>query len=493
MILTVGIMLATLMQTLDTTIVNVALPTIQGNLGATLDEASWVVTAYIVAAVIVIPITPWLQERFGRRSYYLAGIVGFTVASVMCGLSGTIEQLIVCRVVQGLAGGGLVAVGQAALNDAYGKERLAQSQALFVLGAAVGPALGPTLGGWLTDNFSWNYIFFLNVIPGVVATAIVALYLQDREPARRVPVDALGLGTLVVGLGAMQYVLEEGQRNDWFASSAIVAGTVAAVVGITAFVAIELRVRRPILDLRVFKYRSVWSGSILAFAVGASLYAAMILVPQYAQGVLGMTATLTGELLFAQACAMGVSTPLIAILAAKGFVDVRVLIASGFAVLGVSQVLQASVTTSGAAFGDFVLPLCLAGIGMGTAMVPISVAMVSGVAEADVTKATALFNLSMQLGGSTATALVVTLRNNRIAEHLSDLAGSIRLGNPMIAEGIRQHMSTSLLFNLTNREATTLGYADVTLAVAVAVFALIPLVAILPRKKEGVHVELAVG
>jgi DHA2 family multidrug resistance protein len=492
-IVTVGIMLATLMQTLDTTIVNVALPIIQGNLGATLDEGAWVVTAYIVAAVIVIPLTPWLQERFGRRNYYATAIAAFTAASVMCALSGTIGQLIFWRAVQGLAGGGLVAVGQAALNDAYGKERLAQSQALFVIGAVVGPALGPTIGGWLTDNFSWNYVFYLNVIPGIVATAIVLFYLHDTEPARRVPVDGMGLSMLVVGLGSMQYVLEEGQRNDWFASGAIVFGTAAAVVGLAAFVAIELRVRRPIVDLHVFKYRSVWSGSVLALANGASLYAAMILMPQYAQSVLGMTATMTGELIFAQASAMALTTPIVAILAAKGLVDARLLIAGGLALLGTSQLMQSSVTTSGSGFDNLVPPLFLAGIGIGAAMVPISVAMVSGVAAPDVPKATALFNLSLQLGGSIATALVVTLLNTRVATRLSDLAGSIRLDHPPIAEAIRHHASPNLLFGLTAREATSLGFADVSMVVAVCVFALIPLVAILPRPPKGASVEISIG
>jgi DHA2 family multidrug resistance protein len=492
-IVTIGIMLATLMQTLDTTIANVALPIIQGNLGATLDEGAWVVTAYIVAAVIVIPLTPWLQERFGRRNYYAAAIAGFTIASLMCGLSGTIGQLIFWRAVQGLAGGGLVAVGQAALNDAYGRERLGQSQALFAIGAIVGPTLGPTIGGWLTDNFSWNYVFYLNLVPGIISTAIVLLYLHDKEPARRVPVDAPGLATLVVGLGSMQYVLEEGQRNDWFASGSIVAGTVAAVVGLGAFVAIELRARRPIVDLHVFSYRSVWSGFILGLAVGASLYAAMILMPQYAQSVLGMTATMTGELIFAQALAMALTTPAVAILAAKGIVDARLLIAGGLVMLAVSQLMQASVTTSGTGFDNLILPLFLAGAGIGCALVPISVAMVGGVKAADVPKATSLFNLSFQLGGSIATALVVTLLGNRIATRLSQVAGSVRLDHAPVAEAIRQHAPPGLLFQLAAREATALGYADVSLAVSVVVFALIPLVAILPRPPKGVHVEVAIG
>jgi DHA2 family multidrug resistance protein len=206
-----------------------------------------------------------------------------------------------------------------------------------------------------------------------------------------------------------------------------------------------------------------------------------------------MTATMTGQLIFAQASAMALTTPVVAILAAKGIVDVRLLIAGGLALLGVSQLMQAGVTTSGSGFDNLVPPLFLAGIGIGAAMVPISVAMISGVEETDVPKATALFNLALQLGGSIATALVVTLLNNRVATRLSDLAGSVRLDHPTIAEAVRQHASPSLLFGLTTREATTLGYADVSLAVGVMVFALIPLVAILPRPRKGVHVEIAVG
>src|SRR5579883_772925 len=220
-IIVAGVMLATLLQTLDTTIVNVALPTIQGNLGATIDEGAWVVTGYIISAVIVIPLTPWLQLRFGRRQYYATAIFGFTIASMLCGLSHSIEELIVWRIVQGLFGGGLIATGQATLRDTFPIKQLSVSQSLFALGAIVGPSIGPYLGGVLTDNYSWNWVFFINVVPGTLAGFIVLLRLRNPNEPAKIPVDAVGLALLAIGLGSLQYVLGQGERSEWFDSPAI--------------------------------------------------------------------------------------------------------------------------------------------------------------------------------------------------------------------------------------------------------------------------------
>ncbi|MBV8356155.1 MAG: DHA2 family efflux MFS transporter permease subunit, partial [Candidatus Eremiobacteraeota bacterium] len=253
-LIVLGVMLATLLQTLDTTIVNVALPTIQGNLGATIDEGAWVVTGYIISAVIVIPLTPWLQLRFGRRNYYAAAIFGFTIASMLCGLSGSIEQLIFWRIVQGLFGGGLIATGQATLRDTFPKSQLGVSQALFSLGAIVGPSVGPYVGGVLTDNYSWNWVFFINLLPGLAAGTIILLRLQNPTEPRRVPLDTIGLALLAIGVGSLQYVLGQGERSEWFDSPAIRTCATTAVLGIAGFIFWELRgTNNPIVDLRVLK------------------------------------------------------------------------------------------------------------------------------------------------------------------------------------------------------------------------------------------------
>src|ERR1700716_3455128 len=249
-LITLGIMAATLMQTLDSTIVNVALPTIQGNLGATQEEGAWVVTGYIISAVIVIPMTPWLQARFGRRQYYSVAIIGFTIASILCGVAGSIQQLILYRIIQGLFGGGLVATSQAALRDTFPRHLLGASQAVFALGALVGPSVGPTVGGWLTDNYSWNWVFFINLVPGIFAAIVMLTMMRNPTDPKPIPIDALGLALLATGFGSLQYLLDAGQRNDWFADPVIRLFGFTTIAGIAGFVCWELYgTTRPLVDL----------------------------------------------------------------------------------------------------------------------------------------------------------------------------------------------------------------------------------------------------
>src|SRR5947209_20045866 len=212
-LITLGIMAATLMQTLDSTIVNVALPTIQGNLGATQEEGAWVVTGYIISAVIVIPLTPWLQARFGRRQYYSVAIIGFTLASMLCGIAGSIGQLVFYRILQGMFGGGLIATGQASLRDTFPRRLLGASQAVFALGALVGPSVGPTVGGWLTDNYSWNWVFFINLVPGIFAAIVVLTMMRNPYDQKHITVDSLVLCLLTLDLGALQHFEVDGHCN----------------------------------------------------------------------------------------------------------------------------------------------------------------------------------------------------------------------------------------------------------------------------------------
>ena len=228
-VIVAGVMMAALLQTLDATIVNVALPTIEGNIGASIDEGTWIITAYIIANVVAIPLAPFFLQRFGRRNYYAACVIGFTVASFLCGTASSLDQLVLYRVVQGAFGGGLVATGQSILRDTFPPEQLGVSQGIFALGAIMGPALGPPLGGLLVDNFNWNWVFDINIVPGVAAFIILAAVLRDPAPAQRHSLDLPGLVFLVVGIGSLQYVLSEGERWDWFADSTILAAAVVSL------------------------------------------------------------------------------------------------------------------------------------------------------------------------------------------------------------------------------------------------------------------------
>ncbi len=495
-LITLGIMAATLMQTLDTTIVNVALPTIQGNLGATQEEGAWVVTGYIISAVIVIPLTPWLQVRFGRRQYYSIAIIGFTIASVLCGISSSIQQLILWRVVQGLFGGGLVATGQASLRDTFPRHLLGASQGVFALGAIVGPSIGPTIGGWLTDNVSWNYVFFINIVPGIFAAIVILTMMRNPSDPKPIPVDALGLALLATGLGSLQYILDEGQRNDWFDDPLIRLFGFTAVLGLAAFVGWELfGTKRPIVDLRAFKYRAVAAGSALGFTIGAVLFGATVILPQYVQGLLGFTATLSGELIFVRAAFIAMLTPFIARIAGAGKIDTKILLVSGFVLIGVSQIWLGYITTSLNDFVSLLGPTIMAGVGLGLLFVPINIAVLSAVPAAMVPKAAAFQSLSLQLGGSFSTAALITLLAQRSAFHQSVLAQNATPGNLALQVLQQQvHSAPAVLGSLYQQilqQSAVMAYADCQWALGALTFVLLPLVFVLPRRrKDAVKVDI---
>jgi DHA2 family multidrug resistance protein len=489
-LITLGIMAATLMQTLDATIVNVALPTIQGNLGATQEEGAWVVTGYIISAVIVIPLTPWLQARFGRKQYYSVAIIGFTIASMLCGVAGSIQQLILFRILQGLFGGGLIATGQAALRDTFPRHLLGASQAVFALGAIVGPSVGPTVGGWLTDNYSWNWVFFINIVPGIVASIIILTMMRNPSDPRPIPVDALGLGLLAMGLGSLQYILDEGQRNDWFSDPVIRFFGFTAAAGVVAFVCWELwGTKRPIVDLRAFKYRAIAAGSALGFAIGSVLFGATVILPQYVQGILGFTATLSGELIFVRALFIALLTPFIARLAGSGRIDTRILLVTGFTLIGTSQIWLGYITTTQNDFNSLVGPAIMAGVGLALLFVPISIAVLSSIPPEVVPKAAAFQSLSLQLGGSFSTAALITLLSQRNAFHqavLSETAthGNIALQN-LLQQSHNQSATLGMVYQQILAQAGAMAYADCQFALGALTFVLVPLVFVLPKRRKG--------
>ena len=491
-VITIGIMLATLMQTLDTTIVNVALPVIQGNLGATIDEGAWVVTGYIVSAVIVIPLTPWLQIRFGRRQYYSAAIIGFTVASVFCGLSDSITSLIFWRIIQGLFGGGLVATAQSALRDTFPPDKLGASQALFAMGAIVGPSIGPTLGGWLTDNFSWNYVFFINVVPGLLAAAIMLTRLKNPTEPHPLPLDFVGLGLLALGLGSLQYILDEGQRNDWWNDPVITTFGLLAAFGVIAFIIWEMwGTQRPIVDLRAFRYRAVTAGTALGFAIGSVLFGATVILPQYVQSLLGFTATLSGELIFVRAFFIAALTPFIARFVGGGKVDARILLFIGFGLIGCAQIWLGLITTTGTSFEALTGPAIMSGIGLSCVFTPLSIAVLSALPLNVVPKAAAFNSLALQLGGSFSTAALVTLLARRNSFHQEVLAAHAVRSSVAVQSLLAHHGSIGELYATLVAQAGAMSYADAQLALGALAFALMPLILLMPKRRAGTaHIEI---
>jgi DHA2 family multidrug resistance protein len=483
-IIVLGVMLAPLMETIDSSIVNVALPTIQGNLGATLDEAAWIITGYLVANVIVIPLTPWLQTRFGRRQYFTVTIIGFTIASVLCGLSSSIELLIVLRIVQGLFGGGLIATAQATLRDTFTVAETGIAQGVFAIIVLVGPIIAPMLGGYLVDAASWQWIFFINIVPGVISAIVVGTMLRNPTEPIATSVDVGGVALLVIGLGSLQFLLEEGERRDWFSSSSISVASITAVLGGVAFIAWELfGTRTPIVDLRVLRYRTVAVGVVLAAGIAATLFATTFILPQFTQGVLGFTAFDSGELLLFRALPVMLIAPVVAGLVGAGRVDVRAAMGAGYLLTAAGSFLIAGQTSSGSAFGSFVPGLLIGGLGTAMLFIPLLIAVQTATTAADAPQASSFITLAFQLGGSIASALLVTLVDRRSDFHESILSASITLARPVVRHALRV-VSPQQLAAMAAAQAQTLAFADVAYAAAGLAALLIPIVFLLQRSQH---------
>ncbi len=477
-LIVVGVMSATLLQVLDATIVNVALPTIQGNMGANFDEGAWIVTGYIIAAVIVIPLTPWLQQLFGRREYYVAAIIGFTVTSALCGISTSLGELVFFRVLQGLCGGGLISTGQAIMRDTFPAKQLGLSQALTSIGAIIGPSIGPTLGGVLTDQLSWNWIFYINILPGIGAAILCAMLLRNPERRGRPSLDGVGLGLMAMGLGCLQYVLDEGERYDWFNDRNILITAIVSVASLAAFAFWELRVvRNPIVDLRILlNNRTVAVGCLLAMTLAFGLFGGVILTPQFQQNLLNFTATLSGLSILTRALGIMVATPITLILLSRFHVKPRVLLGIGFVIVALANINNAQVLTTDSTFETFIFPLVIGGLGFGMLFVPLSVAVLSSVQGIDTQKATSLLSLCQQLGGSISTAFLVTLLARRTALHLDTLAGGINLSSPAVRSALQAHASTAQLAGIVNQQAATMAFADAFYVLGAITLLLTPLV-----------------
>jgi DHA2 family multidrug resistance protein len=474
-LIVIGVMLAALMQTLDSTITNVALPNIQGNLGASQDEGTWVVTAYTVAAIIVIPLTPWLQNRFGRKAYFVASIVGFTIMSVVCGSSDSLVELIVARAIQGAFGGGLLATAQAILRDSFPPEKLGLSQGVFAIGAIMGPALGPPLGGLLVDNASWNWCFDINVFFGIISAGLMITFLRDPGDKRNTPIDVVGIVLLSGMLGTLQYVITEGEQHYWLADPVIAAMSAICAVCTVAFVFWELRAHDPVVDLRVLKNRSVASGTILSVALGVAALGSSYTLPQLTQGPLGFTPTESGMLFLVRALPIALATLPVVVLASR--LDARVLVGSGFVITGISSIMLANITTLQSAFLTFVVPLILSGIGLVTLFIPLSIAVLGGTTPEEGPKAGAFLNLAQQLGGSVGVAGMSVLIDQREAFHSTILGASATLGN-------MQGLTQQALAGIVDTQSTILSYADATFAIAALAFVSLPLVLLLRKPKK---------
>ncbi|HEX3456673.1 MAG TPA: DHA2 family efflux MFS transporter permease subunit, partial [Candidatus Baltobacteraceae bacterium] len=440
----IGVMMAALLQTIDLTIVNVALPTLQGNLGASVDEATWVLTGYVIANVVVIPMTPWLQLRFGRKHYFIASIAGFTLASVLCGMATSLLALILFRIVQGAFGGGLLAVAQVVMRDTFPKEQLGLSQSIFAIATILGPSIGPTLGGVLIDNYSWPWVFDVNVVPGVIAIALLWRYMRDNGKPQRASVDVTGIALLVVAVSTMQYVLDQGQHDDWFSDRAIQICAFLAVTATATFVWWELRVAQPIVDLRILRTPAVSAALAIAGGLAAIVFPALLLLPQFTVQDLGFTSTLAGLLIGIRALPVLLLTMPVARLTNIQRFDLRWLIAGGLALAGIGLLWLSSSVTTQSDLGTLVLPLLIVGAGSACVYSPLLVAVMRTVAPEAAPKAAAFIVLAFQLGGSISSAGIVAFVDRREQFHQTILAAEENLSRLPVVQFL-QHATPQQL------------------------------------------------
>jgi len=428
LLITVTVMAATMMEFLDTSIVNVALPTMMGNLGATLDQIGWVSTGYIITNVIVLPLTGWLSDYFGRRLYLFGSVVLFTVASFGCGASGSLGILILWRVIQGAGGAAFLSTAQATLLEIYPPNRRAQAQAIFAMGVVVAPTLGPTLGGFITDNYSWPWIFLINVPIGIVAAFLTWTYVPNSQAAgAKRSADFIGILFLALGLGSMQVVLERGERDEWFEAPYIVWLTVLSVLGSVAFVWWVLRRenKTPAVNLRVATNRNLAAGTVYGFAFGVVFYGVIFIVPQFLQNVQTHTAEQAGIILLPGALFAGLMMPFVARFTGK--VDPRLMIGTGMLSLIGSMYLFCSQLTLTMPDEAYFVPLVLRGAATGLQLVPLSIVALGTLAPNQVAEGAGLFNLFRQLGGSFGIAILTTILDRREHFHHARLAENIGL------------------------------------------------------------------
>jgi DHA2 family multidrug resistance protein len=472
-VIVIGVMLASFLGRIDGTIVNVALPTIQGNLGASFDEVTWVIIGYLMANVTVVPLTPWLALRFGRRDAFVAAIAGFTVMSLLCATSTSVQWLVFFRIAQGLFAGGIDSAANTVLTSTFPSDRIGIAQSVFSLSAAAAPPIGLLLGGILTDNLSWQWCFLINVPLG--AAAAIALGLMLRNPDRitaskRVPFDAIGIALLAAGPSLLVYFLSEGDRYDWLSDSNLVLAAVLGTLATAGFILWELRgSRAPIVDLRILKYRRVAVGAVV-FVAGAFVYlSSMVALPQYAQEVLGYTPTQAGLLILERAIPTAICVPIAGWLAARGY-DLRVLIASGFAVMFVGTYWQSTVMTPNSDAAALLWPLTLAGVGNAFAFSPLFIAIIGGVPHHERAKAASITSVTIQFAGALATSVLISTLHIRAAIHQTVLAANTTLSRFAVVQFIHQ-FGPAQLNVLIEDQSKAYAYADVGYIVSLVALA----------------------
>jgi DHA2 family multidrug resistance protein len=488
------VMLPTLIEIIDTSIVNVSLDHIRGSLSAGYDEATWTITAYLVSNAIVIPMAGWLAKLIGRKNYQIASIALFTFSSFMCGSAWSLESLVFFRVLQGIGGGGLVPISQSILLESFPREKHGQAMAIFGLGAMVGPIVGPLLGGWITDTLSWRWIFYINIPIGIIAIIMNVLVINDPPYMKRqkMKIDYWGLIFMSVGLGSLQYLLDKGQSEDWFASHLITTFGVIAAVSLVLLVINEYYSEHPIVNLKLFKDRTFTSGSIVMFFVFLNLFGSIVLLPIYLQMMMGYTSFYAGLVLGPGGIATLFAMPIVGKFV--GRVNPKRFLVIGISICALSTYMMSrfNLTTD---FWTFVWPRVFLGFGMGMTFIPLTTLTLSHIPKERMTEATSIYNLLRNLGGSVGIAFTTTilsrraqLHQTRLVEHLSPFDPAYhfmrdRITSFLGSQGLPPTGADGMMYRELVRQSMTLAFTDAFLIICLLILCVLPLVFIMQWQK----------
>ena len=508
-IITITAIFCALLEIVDTTIVNVALNDMRGNLGATLNEVGWVITAYAIGNVIIVPMTSWLSMQFGRKNYFAASIIIFTVCSFLCGNAHGIWELVFYRFLQGLGGGALLVTSQTIITESYPPEKRGMAQAIYGLGVIIGPTLGPPLGGYIVDHYSWPYIFYINLPIGAIAAILTLQFVRSPkygEKKKASEIDWWGIALLAVGVGSLQYILERGQEDDWFSSSTIVTLTATTILGFFFFIWRELTYKNPIVDLRVLGNGNLRIGTILSFILGFGLYGSTFIIPLYTQSTLGWTAQQSGALMIPAALTTAFMMPMIGRALQKGASQQR-LVAAGMIIFFGFCFWGYKIITPDTGKDAFFWMLILRGIGMGLLFIPITTLSLSTLKGQQIGQGAAFTGMMRQLGGSFGVAIITTFMASRNMMHRSDLISKLSADNPatqqrvqniqnsFIAKGMAPDVALKSAYKTleytVGKQASVLSYMDVFLYLGIMFLICVPFILMVRSKKQEKKIDLS--
>ncbi len=501
-IITITAIFCALLEIVDTTIVNVALNDMKGNLGATLNEVGWVITAYAIGNVIIVPMTSWLSAQFGRRNYFAASIMIFTVCSFLCGNANGIWQLVFFRFLQGLGGGALLVTSQTIITESYPPEKRGMSQAIYGLGVIIGPTLGPPLGGYIVEHFSWPYIFYINIPIGAIATLLTLQFVRSPRYAQKKSVsevDWAGIGLLATAVGSLQYVLERGQEDDWFSSTTITTLAVVSLFSFFFFIWRELTAKNPIVELRVLKNGNLRVGTILSFILGFGLYGSTFIIPLYTQSSLGWTAQQSGALMVPAALTTAFMMPLIGQLLQRG-VKQQYLVALGMFIFCLYSLWGYMILTPDTGKDAFFWMLILRGLGMGMLFIPITTLSLSTLKGQQIGQGASFTGMMRQLGGSFGIAIITTFMAHQNVVHRNDLVTHLQANSASvqqrvsgmqhnyIAKGMAPDKALGTTYQtlefMVMKQAAVLSYMDVFMLIGIIFLLCIPFVLMVKGNKQ---------